>query len=240
LLGVAVYLEATLGKAFDYPMLAARSWIESPITLNVVTTVGSMLAGIGAVCVVLLAEPRYRLRYGPLTSTKLQDGSWQVGIYLSSRGRRDITRDAFDDGKPVELDIGVPIQRLASVWNSQVAVRVVNAQVKDTCLLVGPGLINRRQDLRFTVITDEKPVGLTCLASLIDVSVREQSLGPKGHSWLAVFVTMVLFYGTVFLAIAIVRSFGVRLQDATLQPLFTGAGAFIGVWNRHRNPYPRD
>ena len=221
-------------------MLATRSWVESPITLNVVTAIGSILAGIGAVWVVLLARPTYRLRYGPLESRKLQDGSWQVGIYLSSRGRRDITRDAFDEGKPVELDIGVPIQRLVKTWNSQRDVRIVTAQVKGTCLLVGPGLINRRQDLRFTVIADVKPTGVTCKASLIDVSVREQSLGPEGHSWIAAFVTVALFMGTTFLALAIVTSFGIRLQDALQRAIFTAAGAFIGVWNRNRNPYPRD
>jgi hypothetical protein len=221
-------------------MLAARSWVESPITLNVVTTIGSILAGIGAVWVVLLARPTYRLRYGPLESKELKDGSWQVGIYLSSRGRRDITRDAFDEGKPVELDIGVPIRRLVKTWNSQGDVRIVTTRVDGTCLLVGPGLINRRQDLRFTVIADEKPVGVTCQASLIDVSIREQSLGPEGHSWIAAFVTMALFTGTAFLVIAIVTSFGIRLQDALQRTIFTTAGAFIGAWNRRRNPSPRD
>jgi hypothetical protein len=116
----------------------------------------------------------------------------------------------------------------------------VNAQVKDTCLLVGPGLINRRQDLRFTVIADEKPTGLTCVASLVDVSVREQSLGPEGHSWVAGFVTTALFLGISFLGLAIVKSFGIRLQDTALQPIFIFAGVFIGVWNRRRNRSPRD
>ena len=214
--------------------------MESPITINVVTAIGSILAGIGAVWVVLLTRPTYRLRYGPLETKKLQDGSWRVGIYLSSRGRRDITRDAFDEGEPVELDIGVPIQRLVKTWNSQGDIRIVTAQVKGTCLMVGPGLINRRQNLRFTVIADEKPTGVTCQASLIDVSVREQSLGPEGHSWIAAFVTMALFIGTAFLAIAIVTSFGIRLQDALQRTIFITAGAFIGVWNRKRNPSPRD
>lgn len=221
-------------------MLAAKSWVESPVTLNVVTAIGSVLAGIGAVWVVLLAGPTYRLRYGPLESTKLPDGLWRVGIYVSSRGRRDIRRDAFDEGKPVELDIGVPIQRLVQTWNSRVDVRIVNARVEGTCLLVGPGLINRRQDLRFTVIADEKPTRLTCKASLIDVSVREQELGPRGRSWVATFVAVAIFFGTAYLVLSIVRSFGVRVQDALLRNIFTFAGVFIGVWFARYIPSPRD
>lgn len=221
-------------------MLAAKSWVESPLTLNVATTIGSILAGIGAVWVALLAGPTYRLRFGPLESRKLPDGSWRVGIYLSSRGRRDITRDAFDEGKPVELDIGVPIQRLVQTWNSRGDVRIVNAGVKGTCLLVGPGLINRRQDLRFTVIAGEKPTRVTCQASLIDVSVSQQELGPRGRSRVATFVAVAIFIGTAYLTLAIVGSFGVRVRDTLLREIFLVAGVFIGTWTVRHFSFPRD
>jgi hypothetical protein len=144
-----------------------------------VTALGSLLAGIGAIWVVLAAGPRYRLRYGPLTS-RLDDDKWKVHIYLSSRGRRDITRETFDEGKPVELDIGVRILDLGDkLWNSQESTRVVDHRADGTCLLVGPGVIHRQQDLRFTVTAEARPTRLICRASLIDVSVRSMRLTPR-------------------------------------------------------------
>ena len=68
-------------------LAAAPSWVTSPLTLNIVTALGTLLAGIGAILVLLAAGPRYRLRYGPLKSRP--DGEkWKANIYLASRGRR--------------------------------------------------------------------------------------------------------------------------------------------------------
>jgi hypothetical protein len=221
-------------------MLAARSWVESPTTLNVVTALGTMLAGIGAIWVLLIAGPRYRLRYGPVTSRQLPDGSWKVGIHLSSRGRRDITRDAFDEGKPILLDIGTSIRGLEGVWSSHESVRMVNARALGTCLLVGPGLIGRRQDLRFTVLVGAKPTGLRCQASLIDVSVRRQFLTPYRRFLASVFVGFAVTTGAVALTIAIVFSAGVQLQPAITFGIGIIFGIGLAVWAIVRSRYPHD
>lgn len=164
-------------------MLAAGSWLESSLTLNIVTAAGTLLAGVGAIWLILVAGPRYRLRYGPLIREQLDDGSWKVLIYLSSRGRRDITRQAFDGDMPIELDIGVTILELADdVWNSPRDTRVVAARTSGTCLLVGPGVIHRWQDLRFNLTAASMPTTFTCRASLIDVNVRYQKLSPVAGS----------------------------------------------------------
>lgn len=169
-------------------MLASRSWAVSPTTLSVVTALGSILAAIAGVWVLLIAGPRYRLRYGPLASKQLQEDLWEVAIYLSSRGRLDITRDAFDQDQPVELDIGVAIRDPVDVWSSQESMRRLPHQVEGTRLLVGPGLIGRRQDLCFTVQAAAKPPGhLTCRASLINVRIRRQFLTPQRRLVLFVF-----------------------------------------------------
>jgi hypothetical protein len=110
-------------------MLAATSWVSSPTTISVVSALAAVAGTLIAAWALVLAGPRYRLSYGPLASLWDQDGeSWRVTIWLSSRGRRDITRDAFDDGKPIELDIGVRIcGELVSVWSSQENVRIVES-----------------------------------------------------------------------------------------------------------------
>jgi hypothetical protein len=150
----------------------------SPTWLSVVVALPPVLSAIAAIWFPTIAGPRYRLCYGPLLTKQLEDGSWRMTIYLSSRGRRDITRDAFDDGKPLALHFGVPI-RLTSVSSSRQDLRTVAHRAEGTRLLVGPGLIGRRQDLSFTAITKSEPVGVICQASLIDVRIRRQRRTPQ-------------------------------------------------------------
>lgn len=221
-------------------MLVARSWLESPTTLNVVTALGTILAGIAAVWVILIAGPRYRLRYGPLTSQQLSDGSWKVNIFLSSRGRRDITREAFDDGKPVGLDIGTSILKLAGVWSSNNAVRSVDARVEGTCLLVGPGLISRRLDLRFTVLAEAEPTRLKCQASLIDVSVRRQFVSPRGRNYAVWYITPALAIAAVFGANAVLSSAGIRFQPLVVSAISGVVSLVAGIWVILRFPYSAD
>jgi len=226
-------------------MLAAEgSWLTSPTTLNVVTALGTMLAGIGAVWVLLLAGPRYRLRYGPLKSSPHGDGSWKVLIYLSSRGRRDITRQAFDQDEPVAIDIGVHIRELANVWSSRETLRMVRHRAEGTRLLVGPGLIGRRQDLCFTAIADAKPKYPACQASLIDVRIRRQFLTPGQRSTF-IFLGALLLWGIGYVLVFYLLSlFGIVLNPLILVILgsisiFLG-GLVMGFWIIVRiGQYPR-
>jgi hypothetical protein len=216
-------------------MLAAGSWVTSPTTLSVVTAVGSILAAAAGVWVLLVAGPRYRLRYGPLTSKQLPDGSWLLGIHLSSRGRRDITRDAFDEGKPVELDTGVTIRGPVGVWSSEAAIRTVLHRAEGTCLLVGPGLIGRRQDLRFTVRAAAKPpAGLTCRASLINVQIRRQLLTPRRRAYWVLLAAMVATVVIGGVGLAVLGSAGVHIDPATVGAIYGIVGILSLVWaSRH-------
>lgn len=76
-----------------------------------------------------------------------------VNVELTSRGRRDIAREAFG-GDPIRLDVGAPIidclkistspsDRPHPVWN-----------VDGSKLLVGPSLIGRRQSTVFSLLVD--------------------------------------------------------------------------------------
>jgi hypothetical protein len=180
---------------------------------DVVTALGGLLAGLAAVWGLLVAGPRYRLLYGPMKRHPIQEQSdgvevvhWRVDVYLSGRGRRDITRQAFDSNEPVTLDIGVPIRSpIRLMWRHKVQ-RAVPYRVEGTRLLVGPGLIGRDQDLRFSFRTDSRPKRLICQASLVDVRVRRQFTTPTlrsvGLSLLAsITFTVALFLGAALLAV---------------------------------------
>jgi hypothetical protein len=221
-------------------MLAAgEAWLTSPTTLNVVTALGTMLAGIGAVWVLLLAGPRYRLRYGPLKSEPHGDGSWKVLIYLSSRGRRDITRQAFDQDEPVAIDIGVPIRELSDAWSSRKTLRMVSHRTEGTRLLVGPGLIGRRQDLCFTAMTDAKPKRPACKASLIDVRIRRQLLTPGQRGTFIFFGAFSLGAFGYILVNAVLSLHGILLNPMILPVLLFIGGAAYGFWNKWRSArYP--
>jgi hypothetical protein len=221
-------------------MLAARSWLESPLALNVATALGTVLAGVGAIWVVLRAGPHYRLRYGMGNSKKLADGSWQVEIYLWNNGRRDITSHAFAEGKPLELYPHVHIQKFLAddTWNSLPDVRIIDVRAEDRRLLVGPGLISRNQQLRFTVIADAKPHGMHAQASLINVDVQRWSLNPQQRLVISEIILVLAFYPAVKFGTAIVRSFGVHVQPLVQFGIF-GLGCFlIGWWLYDRYPYP--
>ena len=210
----------------------------SQALLSVVTALTTTLSAFAAVWFPLIAGPRYRLLYGPMKPKQLGDGSWEVNIYLSSRGRRDITREAFDKEQPVELGIGVPIRKLTHVLSSQPALRTVTHHAEGTCLLVGPGLIGRRQDLRFDVITDTEPASVTCQASLIDVHVRRGCLMP-GQRFL---VIMVLAAGVWGLAWGLVLLL-LNLNDVWINPLISipvtiisEVAVYMWVLLRYNNP----
>jgi hypothetical protein len=201
----------------------------SETAISVVTALASVLSGVIAAGTLLLAGPRYRLRYG-MKSTQTRPGLWWVGIWLASYGRRDITRKAFDDGQPIEFDISVDIRNQESTKSSQKSLRIVQSRVEGTRLLVGPGLIGRRQVLRFAVQAEAKPAGLTCQASLIDVSIRRQRLQPTvreavtGLVWL-----FAVNYGAV-VAVTVLQHHKVHINQQIVYGITIGASLVIFLW----------
>ena len=175
---------------------------------NAAGALGGLLAGIAAVWGLLFAGPRYRLHYGPTWASRIVYRFWMVDIYLSSRGRRDIKSEAFDDGEPIALDIGVPIRELHGVMWRPKTQRAVPHRVDGSRVLVGPGLIGRHQDLRFVLITDGKPKRLACQASLVDVRVHRGLITPWARTWsLAVLAALVygFVYNVVYVVVTIVH-----------------------------------
>jgi hypothetical protein len=101
-----------------------------------------------------------------------------VNIELTSRGRRDITRDAFDGGEPLRLDVGVPIVECLQVKISPSDRPEPLCKIDGAKLLVGPSLISRRQTLVFSLLVDGPSPKLNRPPqSLIDVDLRPRDTG---------------------------------------------------------------
>jgi hypothetical protein len=139
------------------------------------------------------ANPKRRLYYASLTDTplitrqhdlseelKVTYGTRQlakpriVTVQLVSRGRRDIAREAFDDGKPVCLDLSTPIVQCVKVTSSPSDRPDPLYALDGSKLLIGPSHFGKRQTTVFSLLLDGKaPEIVKPQQSLIDVEIRQ-------------------------------------------------------------------
>lgn len=96
-----------------------------------------------------------------------------VTVQLASRGRRDIAREAFDDGKPVCFDLGTPIIECVKVTTSPPD-RPDPAWTADGArLLIGPSHFGKRQTTVFALLIDgETPHIAPPQQALVDVQIE--------------------------------------------------------------------
>jgi hypothetical protein len=76
-------------------------------------------------------------------------------VRLQSRGRRDIRRDDFEGGKPLELDVGIPVVSLLDWFMGPGGDSTdPDVRVRGLALAIGPSLIPRRQVFTFHLLAD--------------------------------------------------------------------------------------
>jgi hypothetical protein len=95
-----------------------------------------------------------------------------VTVRFVSRGRRDIGSTDFDGGRPLVINLGVPIVKrltIETVPNMPEAAFAVDG----TRLLVGPCVVRKRQVMTITFLVDGGPVKLSHQDDPLDVAVRE-------------------------------------------------------------------
>lgn len=139
------------------------------------------------------ANPKRRLYYAWLSDTplitrqrdlseelKVTYGTRQlvkariVTVQLVSRGRRDIAREAFDEGKPVCLDLSTPIVQCVKVATSPSDRPDPSYALDGSKLLIGPSHFGKRQTTVFSLLLDGKtPEIVRPQQSLIDVEIRQ-------------------------------------------------------------------
>jgi hypothetical protein len=135
---------------------------------------------IGALTVVFTArggrEARRRLVYGMTEVTpllkdfadintelevrhegKIVNAPYLVELFIGMRGNRDILASDYDQGKALQLDLGVSIVRMLKKESLPDGVRFPDYTITDTRLEIGPSLIVRGQDISFSLLVDGIP-----------------------------------------------------------------------------------
>jgi hypothetical protein len=94
-------------------------------------------------------------------------------VQLVSRSRRDIAREAFDEGKPLCLDLGTPIVECLQVTTSPPDRPDPAWTLDGSKLQIGPSHFGRRQTTVFSLLVDGKSPRITPpQQSLIDVRIE--------------------------------------------------------------------
>ncbi len=93
-------------------------------------------------------------------------------VRLKSGGRKDIRSSDFDGGKPLRLDIGIPIVSLLGwTMDPEGASTGPDVWVRGSGLEIDPSLIPRHQVFTFHLLADGEKPCLTCECPLSDVKV---------------------------------------------------------------------
>jgi len=153
-----------------------------------------LLIGIATIWVTLrVANPKRRLYYSMPVSTPLINrrpdlppdievrragnilaNPHLLSIELTSKGRQDIARQAFD-GEPLRLDVGAPIVECLTVTTSP-SDRPDRAWTTDgSALLIGPSHLGKRQTTVFSLLVDGPSPDLRKpQQTLLDVDIRHR------------------------------------------------------------------
>jgi hypothetical protein len=96
-----------------------------------------------------------------------------VNLEISGRGRQDISREAFDGGKPLRMGVGVEIVECLGVVSRPHDRPVPQWGVDGAELWIGPALIGKDQTIVFSLLVNGPVPRLSGPErSLIDVDVR--------------------------------------------------------------------
>jgi hypothetical protein len=188
---------------------------------------GTFWAGAGVVVAVLAAVagiwvtlsvgfPRRRLYYGlraaaPLLTapagmrsdlqllhrgTPLADPH-VLTIELISRGRKDISNDAYNGGQPLQLDVGSRIIEILQTTSEPETLVTPQVATSETFLRIGPSLIGKRHQITINVLTDGGQPSLTCRSPLVDVQIRQRIEDRTTLTW-----ALAVVAGTMAIAVA--------------------------------------
>lgn len=177
--------------------MAAASSSFSSIALPIAAVVATLVAGVvGAWAVYAVGLPRRRLLYGlTMVASVLPGGHEMLGdlklrrddgtvldhpkllrVQLLGRGSRDVPSSSFDSGKPIEMDVAVPIVTVIQVTSEPKSLLAPKTDFDGTILKVGPSLIGKKQRVTFTLLVDGENPELSCHAALENVKVQSLRL----------------------------------------------------------------
>jgi hypothetical protein len=94
-------------------------------------------------------------------------------VQLTSKRHRDIPTSAFDQDRPLCIDVGAPIVALLEARYDPDQLPLPEITTTGSSLRIEPSLIRRRQDMRFFVLTEGPGAHLDLTNPLIDYTLRE-------------------------------------------------------------------
>jgi hypothetical protein len=174
-------------------VIEAARWYDSGIFWAGATVLVTLIVGIATIVVTFVVGfPKRRLLYGLWTTTpvgasgKSGTEDLQVShrgvplkapqileIILFTRGRKDIPSSAYDQGRPIRLDVGIPVLEVLGASSYPKSYETSKVTADGTALLIGPDLIRAGQRISIPILVDSREYRyrVKCQSTLIDVSV---------------------------------------------------------------------
>ncbi|MCX4609371.1 hypothetical protein [Streptomyces mirabilis] len=97
-----------------------------------------------------------------------------VFLRLESRGSRDISSGQFDNGTPIEVELGLPIAEIVSLDCEPPHAHGPAITLHDRVLRIGPGRLGAGETVQYTLLVEGAPPHYRLRHQLIDVQVREK------------------------------------------------------------------
>ncbi len=236
----------------------AGGWYTSGTFWAAAAVVVAVLAAVAGVWVTLLVGfPRRRLYYGLrataplLTAPTGMEGALQLlyrgkpladphvlTVELVSRGRKDISNDAYNGSQPLQLDVGSRIVEILQITSEPETLDAPQVAARGTRLRIGPSLIGKRHQITISVLTDGGPPSLTCRSPLVDVQIRQRIDDRTTLTWaLAVVAGMMAIAAVAAIVGTSVRGLGWLTFVGAVLALLTVAGitmASMQDWRSRR------
>lgn len=147
-----------------------------------------------------------------------------VTVELASRSRFDITREAFDGGRPLCLNVRTPIVECLKVSVSPSDRSVPSTKIDGSNLLVEPVLIGKCETITFSLLVDGPWPHLEAPEqSLIDVDIRPAERLEQNRYWRLATIPL-----SIIIMVAVTAT--IELHNELLYGLVALGGLSIITW----------
>jgi hypothetical protein len=203
-------------------MLAIAYWYDSATLWTAIAAIVAIATLLGTLIGIVQAyrSTRRSIAYGMLISAPLVSAPPGVEpglsvlhrgreladprvlrIRLTSKGHRDIPSSFFDQGRPLCIDVGIPVVALLQASFEPKSEPSPKVEADGTTLKIGPSLIRKHQAMTFTVLADGSDVLLAFQNPLIDVALRREVQHQVGQGILS---RIVVWGITIFIVLYMV------------------------------------
>lgn len=178
-------------------MVVAGQWYQSGTFWTAAGVAATLLVGIGTIIVAFLSYNTSKSKrfldyylmviadlghYLPAGDSEIQiirgteriDKPHLVEIRFKYNGRSDISAADWDGGKPMKIDVHVPIVSMIEAKSFPAHYSTPEAKIGGSIITLEPGLIRRNQEISFTVLVDGYP-RLSVDSHIINVKVSART-----------------------------------------------------------------